>query len=293
MRIGSLFTGVGGLDLAVEARVVWCSEIDPYAAHVIKERWPGVPNLGDVTKIKNPAKVDVLCGGFPCQDISLAGQGRGLNGERSGLWREFDRLIGEVEPRVVFVENVAALRKRGLDEVLGNLAERRFNAEWTTLGAVNVGAPHRRARLFLLAYRDRVALRVITRRSERVEAQRRHGKFGHVGEKLANAGEDRREGRCSRHNDHWRDASWGDAYGRDSGVVYPPPPDDAEGWAKWVRDGGPQPGVCRGAYGVADGLDARRRRGRLRCIGNAVAPRQAAAAFLALAHRAADGFDRK
>jgi DNA (cytosine-5)-methyltransferase 1 len=214
MRIGSLFTGVGGLDLAVEAltggRVVWCSEIDPYAAHVIKERWPGVPNLGDVTKIKNPAKVDVLCGGFPCQDISLAGQGRGLNGERSGLWREFDRLIGEVEPRVVFVENVAALRKRGLDEVLGNLAERRFNAEWTTLGAVNVGAPHRRARLFLLAYRDRVALRVITKR---------------------------------------------------------------------VRDGGPQPGVCRGAYGVADGLDARRRRGRLRCIGNAVAPPASSSGF--------------
>lgn len=97
--------------------------------------------------------VDIIAGGFPCTDISLAGLGAGIDGEKSGLWREFKRIIREVGPRLVFVENVAALTSRGLDRVLGDLADLGFDAEWTTLSAGACGAPHRRNRIFILAYR--------------------------------------------------------------------------------------------------------------------------------------------
>jgi DNA (cytosine-5)-methyltransferase 1 len=96
--------------------------------------------------------VDVLCGGFPCQDISLAGRGAGLAGERSGLWREFARIIGELRPRYVIVENVPALTVRGLDVVLADLAACGFDAEWDHLPASAFGAPHRRDRIWLVAY---------------------------------------------------------------------------------------------------------------------------------------------
>ena len=96
--------------------------------------------------------VDVICGGFPCQDISVAGDGGGLNGKRSGLWWEMHRVIGEIRPKVVVLENVAALVVRGLREVLGGLAEIGYDAEWTTLSAAQFGAPHLRNRLFIVAY---------------------------------------------------------------------------------------------------------------------------------------------
>jgi DNA (cytosine-5)-methyltransferase 1 len=96
--------------------------------------------------------VDVLCGGFPCQDISLAGRGAGLAGERSGLWRHFARIIGELRPRYVIVENVPALTSRGLSVVLGDLAACGFDAEWDHLPASAFGAPHRRDRIWLVAY---------------------------------------------------------------------------------------------------------------------------------------------
>jgi DNA (cytosine-5)-methyltransferase 1 len=102
--------------------------------------------------------VDVLCGGFPCQDISLAGRGAGLAGERSGLWREFARLIGELRPRYVLVENVPALTSRGLDVVLADLAACGFDAEWDHLPASAFGAPHRRDRIWLVAYPGAVVL---------------------------------------------------------------------------------------------------------------------------------------
>ena len=119
-RVGSLFAGIGGFDLAAQWvgwRTVWVSEIDPFASAVLAERFPGVPNHGDITRINfaNVEPVDVLCGGFPCQDISTAGKGAGIDGERSGLWREYARAIGELRPRCVVVENVAALLGRGLE----------------------------------------------------------------------------------------------------------------------------------------------------------------------------------
>jgi len=156
VRYGSLFSGIGGLDLALEAfghTPAWQAESDPYARAVLARHWPGVHCYEDVRQIDAEAPpVDIVCGGFPCQDISNAGKRAGIGGERSGLWSEFARIIRVLRPRFVFVENVAALTVRGLDRVLGDLASLGFDAEWDVFRAADVGAPHLRARIFILSY---------------------------------------------------------------------------------------------------------------------------------------------
>ncbi len=292
LTIGSLFSGIGGLDLAVEAvtggRVAWHSETDPYAAHVLALRWPGVPNLGDIRSIVDPPAVDVMCGGFPCQDISTAGKGKGLDGKRSGLWWEFHRLVRDLGPGLVVVENVEALRSRGLDTVVGSLAGLGFVGQWTSLSAANVGATHRRRRLFILAHRDRSLVRQLAERQQYLAAQCRHTVAPHPGLDVANPGHYRCQGCRSEHDLDGRDASWNDPHRRGQGLVFPPSPDDGQAWVQWLRAGGPVPGVRRSAHGPAAGVDARRRRGRVRCLGNGVVPRQAAAALRLLIARADD-----
>ena len=134
-------------------RVIWQSEIDPFACAVLRKHWPDVPNYGDVRTISagRIERPDVICGGFPCQDVSLAGGGRGLEGERSGLWFEFRRIVGDFRPRFVAVENVGALTSRGLAEILGNLAAIGFDAEWHLVPAAAIGAPHLRDRCYIIA----------------------------------------------------------------------------------------------------------------------------------------------
>lgn len=233
-RIGSLFSGAGGLDLAVEhvtgGRTVWHCEADPDAAKVLAAHWPGVPNLGDITAVDWPGvePVDVLCGGFPCQDVSAAGRRAGLaEGTRSGLWAEMARAIDALRPALVVIENVeglltadgepwppeviaaddersrwnrictlidskierakregwwhgqyrtrkkfeaaraSRLRKRAVDRfksvhrrlvqraiavVVGTLAELGYDAQWGLVSAAEVGAPHRRKRIFITAH---------------------------------------------------------------------------------------------------------------------------------------------
>jgi DNA (cytosine-5)-methyltransferase 1 len=161
-RVGSLFTGGGGLDMAVHmlwpnALPVWCSEVDKHASALLEARMPTVTNLGDITAIDwhQVEPVDVLVGGFPCQDISHAGKRAGITEEtRSGLWFNFRDAIRVLRPRLVLVENVAALASPGggLDVVLGSLAEVGFDAEWELLRAGDVGAPHRRDRCFIVAW---------------------------------------------------------------------------------------------------------------------------------------------
>lgn len=164
LTLGSLFSGIGGIELGFERtgrfHTIWQCEFDPYASAVLRKHWPGVPNLGDITKVDWAAveKPDVICGGFPCQDISVAGKGQGIKeGTRSGLWKEYAHAIRELRPRYVIVENVAMLARRGLDIVLGDLAALGYDAEWFTLRASDVGAPHRRERLFIIAHRDDLA----------------------------------------------------------------------------------------------------------------------------------------
>ena len=157
LRIGSLFSGIGGLELGLEragvGHTVWQCEIEPWARAVLAKHWPGVPCHDDVRTFQPaPGSADVVCGGFPCQDLSQAGSQKGLQGERSGLWREFARVIRLVRPRYVVVENVPPLLGLGLGTVLGDLAALGYDAEWNCVPASAVGAPHPRDRLWILAY---------------------------------------------------------------------------------------------------------------------------------------------
>ena len=157
LTVGSLFAGIGGFDLGLERAgmsVRWQVENNPYCQRVLAKHWPNVQRYGDIQSVDwgTVEPVDVLCGGFPCQDISLAGKGAGLAGERSGLWFEYAKAIEALAPRYVIIENVAALRSRGLDQVLGALAALGYDAEWHCIPASAVGAPHRRDRVWIIAY---------------------------------------------------------------------------------------------------------------------------------------------
>ncbi|MFU2209543.1 DNA cytosine methyltransferase [Solidesulfovibrio sp. C21] len=159
MYVGSLFSGAGLGDIAAEAIGLshsWFCECDPFASAILARRWPGVPIFHDVRDVhaKSAQQVDIVIGGFPCQDISCAGRGAGLAGKRSGLWFEYARIIRELRPRYAIVENVKALLGRGLDRVLGDLAEIGYDAEWDVFPAAAFGAPHLRERVILVAYPD-------------------------------------------------------------------------------------------------------------------------------------------
>ena len=159
-----LFSGIGGFSLGLERagmRTVAFCEIEPFARRVLAKHWPDVPCYDDVRSLTaerlaaDGISVDVICGGFPCQDISSAGKRAGLDGERSGLWSEIARLTGEIRPSHILVENVAALLGNGMGRVLGDLAALGYDAEWHCIPASAVGAPHRRDRVWLVAYPSR------------------------------------------------------------------------------------------------------------------------------------------
>jgi len=164
MTVLDLFSGIGGFSLGLERtggfRTVAFCEIDPFCRRVLAKHWPEVPIHDDIRTLnadwlaETGAWPDVICGGFPCQDISLAGKGAGLAGERSGLWREYARLIGEIRPSFVLVENVAALLGRGLGDVLGDLAALGYDAEWHCIPASYVGARQLRDRVWIVAYAE-------------------------------------------------------------------------------------------------------------------------------------------
>ena len=154
--VGSLFSGIGGFDLAAPSCgwvTRWYSEIDEYACRIMAKHFPEAENLGDITKLTNPPPVDVLVGGFPCQDISVANaKGEGINGKRSGLWAEYARIIGEVRPSWAVIENSPLLRRKGLDRVLRDLMALGYDAEWHCVPASAAGAPHQRDRIWIAAY---------------------------------------------------------------------------------------------------------------------------------------------
>lgn len=160
IRIGSLFSGIGGFELGLERSIpnsetIWQVEQKPFCQRVLKQHWPDATIYDDVCSVgkHNLEPVDILCGGFPCQDISIAGAKGGINASRSGLWWEMCRIISEMEPPVIVLENVPNVLRLGGREVLGSLAEIGYDAEWTIISAGQFGAPHLRKRWFCVGYR--------------------------------------------------------------------------------------------------------------------------------------------
>ena len=251
LTFGSLFAGIGGFDLGFERAGMVCKwqvEIDDYANRVLAKHWPAVHRERDIRQCgaHNLQHVDVICGGFPCQDISYAGLGAGLEGERSGLFFEAVRVVRELQPRVVVLENVAALLTRGLDRVLGTLAAIGYDAEWHCIPAAAIGAPHIRDRVFVLAY-TRCELRE-SRASKRPasNAQAKRCSTSNVDQRC---GEDVADTK-SIHAQGFDKGSWEEQSRR-------------SGW--WAVE----PSVGRVAHGVPARVD------RLRGLGNAVVPQVA------------------
>lgn len=304
LSIGSLFAGIGGLEKGLEMAglgpVVFQVEISPFCRSVLARHWPDAVRYEDVKTASGLPPVDVICGGFPCQDVSVAGKGAGMEGARSGLWREFARIVGELRPRFVVVENVASGKSRWLPTVRRDLHLLGYDSTAYAISAADVGAPHLRRRILVVAHGHGHGLRL---GSERVSGRwagelRREGCAESIdaGAGMADADEARLQRpdigepdigeptRCSpvlaNGNGNGRErepaarlhadgAPGHDAIGRHR---FPPRRGDAAGWADWTANGGPQPGIRRDADGVPSRLDRALRRDRLRALGNAVVP---------------------
>lgn len=259
----ALFAGSGGGILGaqlLEWRTVCAVERDAYSAQVLAQRQNDgllepFPIWSDVSSFDGrPWRgiVDVISGGFPCQDISIAGKGAGIEGERSGLWTQMARIIGEVRPRFVLVENSPALTARGLGRVLGDLAALRYDAEWGVLSAADVKAPHKRERLWIVAYASGIGHGV---EIEAVRTGRNAVESG--GETVAHAdSDDQNGGGCAVQ------------MGRLS-IAREVAHDGQLGRTEWPVE----PAVGRMAHGVAHRVD------RLTALGNGQVPRVAATAW--------------
>ena len=251
VRIGSLYSGIAGLELGIlaafaeagiPAQVAWQCEIDPFCRRVLAQHFPNVERFADVASVHMPPPVDLLCGGFMCTDVSSAGKGAGLGQEtRSGFtWYHFQRIIGETRPRVVVVENVASGAKRWLPRVVQELGDRGYRPRAVPLGAVDVGAPHRRLRVFVVADRGEGG-----RRSGRgVEEHARQPDAGASGALAHGHGHGREGERRGGVLDGERAALGHNADGRGGGAARSALPDPERGE---LRDESGRPGGARGA----------------------------------------------
>jgi DNA (cytosine-5)-methyltransferase 1 len=267
LTVGSLFSGIGGIDLGLERAGMesrWFVEWDAHCQNVLRRHWPGLPVYGDITAVdwSTVEPVDVLAGGFPCQPVSSAGLRRGTEDER-WLWPEFERAVGALRPRYVLVENVAALRHRGLGLVLGGLAALGYDAEWDCIPAAAVGAPHLRDRLWIVAYpqSDRRSFRHIgdaerhpgSPNGKRVRNEPRGDGSGRRARLVAYPSSDGRgQGRTKSEGQQ----------GRLGLISRSPRVFDREPFGVWS----PEPDVGRVAHGIPHRVD------RLRALGNAVVP---------------------
>ena len=251
-----LFSGIGGITKALEDWVTPCAycENDPYAQAVLLSRMakgdlPSAPIWDDVRTLKGSMlpQVDIIYGGFPCQDISVAGKGKGLAGERSGLFFEIARLVSEIRPTFLFLENVSAINIRGLGTVTAEITERGYDSRWITLSASEVGALHQRKRWWLLAYSD----------SERRREKQIRIKGSSDKAELGNDGEAKLMGDTG----HRRKKKFGQ--------VRSDVEEDEQGSSWWSTE----PIVDRVANGIPFRVD------RIRGLGNSVVPQCAKEAF--------------
>jgi DNA (cytosine-5)-methyltransferase 1 len=291
LKVLDLFSGIGGFSLGLERTggfetVAFC-EIEPFPRKVLAKHWPKVPIYDDVRTLTaerlaaDGIGVDVICGGFPCQDISLAGKGAGIEGERSGLWSEYARLVGELRPAYVIVENVAALLGRGLDRVLADLATLRYDAEWHCIPASAVGAPHRRDRLWIVARPQR---QPVDQQPSTAMQRRRPAEAEQIGLGGGDVADTARV--LLDRSGNTRPQGWVELADSGSHVADADNP-RLEGWAQAGNSGSigarieqlierradgsrsawePEPAVGRVAHGVPNRVD------RLKALGNAVVP---------------------
>ena len=254
MKVGSLFSGIGGLDLGLERAgmdVIWQSEIDPYACKVLDKHWPTVPNLGNIKEIdwSQVERPDVICGGYPCQPFSTAGKRQG-EGDARHLWPWVRECIAELRPRYAVLENVRGHLSLGFGTVLGDLASIGYDTEWQVIPAASVGAPHRRDRVFIVAYADS------TSRQQQRERQVQKSDTKRCSEDVAYAKKHRSQ--SSSHLANIKNTQSGHGVtGNNSGTR-----SFSDWWAV-------EPDVGRVADGVPNRVD------RLRCLGNAVVPQVA------------------
>ena len=254
MKVGSLFSGIGGLDLGLERAgmdVIWQSEIDLYACKVLDKHWPTVPNLGNIKKIdwSQVERPDVICGGYPCQPFSTAGKRQG-EGDARHLWPWVRECIAELRPRYAVLENVRGHLSLGFGTVLGDLASIGYDTEWQVIPAAAVGAPHRRDRVFIVAYTNS------TSRQQQHKWQVQESDIGRCSEDVANTKKHRPQ--SSSNLAYIKNTQPGHGVtGNNSGTG------SLSDW--WQIE----PDVGRVAHGVPNRLD------RLRCLGNAVVPQVA------------------
>jgi DNA (cytosine-5)-methyltransferase 1 len=254
LKVLDLFSGIGGFSLGLERtggfRTVAFCEIEEFPRRVLAKHWPGVPIYHDVRELtadtlaRDGISVDVICGGFPCQDVSTAGQRAGLAGARSGLWFEMARLVGELRPHFVIVENTPGLLSLGMGDVLGELAALGYDAEWECIPAAAVGANHERDRVWIVAYPD----------GEGEPPRALHGQMAGLSR---TAGDSVRAGRA--HTEGIAEAPRRPRIGTALAAAY-----GSRGRGEWP----PEPDVVR----VVDGISDRSHGPRVRALGNAVVP---------------------
>lgn len=295
LRVLDLFSGIGGFSLGLERTggfetVAFC-EIEDYPRRVLARHWPGVPIYDDVRTLtantlrRDGIAVDVICGGFPCQDISFAGKRAGLEGARSGLWGEYRRLIGELRPRFVIVENVPGLLSLGMGTVLGDLAALGYDATWDCIPASAVGAPHRRDRVWIVAHSRSERHKPDGESRELAGASRQIEGKGHKRERRRRAADGSREdvadvdiiARNERRSGNAAEVARGrDAYrgGKHEDLAHTIA-SRAQGGEEWLARADDalapswwsvEPDVGRVAHGVPSRVD------RLKGLGNAVVP---------------------
>jgi DNA (cytosine-5)-methyltransferase 1 len=283
LRLGSVFSGIGGLELGLEwsglGHTVWQVEQNPFCRAVLAKRWPNAIRYEDIRLVRaaDLAPVDLICGGFPCQDVSSAGKGAGLAGERSSLWREFARLVGEIQPEWVVVENVTSGAGRWFDAVVRELEQLDYAVLPLPLSARDVGAPHLRKRLFVVAHRDRPReLQPIREVGQgRLIGGRASDGSGEAATHAIELGSGSRGRQLpAGESDLVRSFAPNTELARREG---PGAGGEDEGWERLAGHIGwaSEPGMVPLVHGLPGGLAGRRRRARIRALGNAVVPQDA------------------
>ena len=266
LTVGSLFSGIGGIDLGLERagmKVIWQSEIDPFACKVLKKHWPEVPNYGDIKQIEwgKCERPDVICGGYPCQPFSTAGNRKGKDDPRH-LWPWVRTAISELRPRYAIMENVRGHLTLGGTQVIGELAEIGYDAEWRVISAASLGANHKRERIIIVAYPT----------SEFGNGRKDYARSSSRPEAVPKSRDRSRSKNVANANDSklgdFNERGVNEASVRQRRKVFvsdSPSLSNSRACEHWLLE----PNVARVAHGIPDRVD------RLRGLGNAVVPQVA------------------